>query len=191
VSVGRLAPNKGFEIAIRALSSLRDRLPATWRWILVGDGPERGVLEHSVRRHGMADRVRFLGSVPDRDLHGVLARADLFLNPTLYEGSSLVTLEAMSHGCAVVATRAGGIPDKIEEGVTGWLAEPGDAGSLADAIFRWLTSPEDTRARIGQAAADRCRERFDWPVCVDRYLEAIARIRARPAARDLDVRRTE
>jgi glycosyltransferase involved in cell wall biosynthesis len=176
VSVGRLAPNKGFEIAIEALAMLRDRLPPAWRWIVVGDGPERAALGRSVVRHALGGRVRFLGATPDRDLHGVLARADLFLNPTLYEGSSLVTLEAMSHACAVVATRAGGIPDKIEEGTTGWLAEPADARSLADAVVRWQTSPEPVRDRVRRAAAERCREQFDWPICVDRYLEAIRRL---------------
>lgn len=173
VTVGRLAPNKGFEVGIEALARMRSRFPPPWRWIVVGEGPLRPDLERAVRRHGLVEHVRFAGGVSDADLHSLLALADLFLNPTLYEGSSLVTLEAMSHGLAVVASRVGGIPDKIEEGVTGWLAEPGDAGSLAEAILHWWASDEETRSRVRRAAADRCRERFDWPICVDRYLEAI------------------
>jgi glycosyltransferase involved in cell wall biosynthesis len=86
----------------------------------------------------------------------------------------------MSHGRCVVASRAGGIPDKIEEGVTGWLAEPGDAGSLCEAILRWLAADDPVREAIGRAAAERCRREFDWPVCVDRYLEAVARLARRP-----------
>ena len=113
-------------------------------------------------------------------MNNLLACADLFLNPTLYEGSSLVTLEAMSQGCAVVASRAGGIPDKVEEGRTGWLAEPGEAASLAAGILRWWRCDEDTRARVRRAAAARCRDDFDWPVCVDRYLEAIRRLLRHP-----------
>ena len=184
VTVGRLAPNKGYEVALEALSRLRAELPATWRWIVVGEGSLRAGLELAVGRRGLAGSVFFAGSLSDADMHSLLARADLFLNPTLYEGSSLVTLEAMSHGCAVVASRAGGIPDKIEEGVTGWLAEPGDAGSLAEAIGRWWGAGEEARARIRGAAARRCRERFDWPVCVDRYLDAIGRLSGRPAGAD-------
>jgi len=184
VTVGRLAPNKGYEVGLEALSRLRSKLPATWRWIVVGEGPLRADLELAVRRRGLAGSVCIAGSLSDADLHGLLARADLFLNPSLYEGSSLVTLEAMSHGCAVVASRAGGIPDKIEEGVTGWLAEPGDAGSLAEAVERWWGADEGTRARIRAAAAQRCRERFDWPTCVDRYLDAIDRLSGRSAARE-------
>jgi len=179
VTVGRLAPNKGYEVGLEALSRLRAELPATWRWIVVGEGPLRAGLEHEVRRRGLAASVSFTGSLSDADMHSLLARADLFLNPTLYEGSSLVTLEAMSHGCAVVASRAGGIPDKIEEGVTGWLAEPGDAASLAGAIARWWTAGDAARARIRAAAAERCRQRFDWPRCADRYVEVIRALGAR------------
>jgi glycosyltransferase involved in cell wall biosynthesis len=176
VTVGRLAPNKGYEIGLEALSRLRSTLPSAWRWVIVGEGPLRGDLERAARRHGLTESVAFAGALSDADMHSLLARADLFLNPTLYEGSSLVTLEAMSHGCAVVASRAGGIPDKIEEGVTGWLAEPGDAGSLSAAIERWWKAGDEARGRIRAAAARRCRERFDWPVCADRYLDAVRRL---------------
>jgi acyl-CoA synthetase (AMP-forming)/AMP-acid ligase II len=71
-----------------------------------------------------------------------------------------------------------GIPDKIEDGVTGWLAEPGNADSLAAAVLRCETADEATKRRIRQAAAERCRERFDWPICVDRYLTTISRLAA-------------
>lgn len=177
VTVGRLAPNKGFAVGLDALSRARPRFAPSWRWIVVGEGPQRPDLERAVRRHRLSEHVRFAGGCSDADMHSLLARADAFLNPTLYEGSSLVTLEAMSHGCAVIASRAGGIPDKVEEGVTGWLAEPGSATSLADAVARWWTADEETRSRIREAAAVRCRERFDWPVAIERYLEAIRRLK--------------
>jgi glycogen synthase len=176
VTVCRLAPNKGLDVGFEALSRLHSKLPAAWRWVVVGDGPLRESLGRTVRRLGLSERVRLAGNLTDAEMHNLLASADLFLNPTLYEGSSLVTLEAMAHGCAVVATRAGGIPDKIEEGATGWLAEPGDPTSLAEAVLRWLRATEETRSHVRQQARERCRERFDWPLCVDRYLEAIRRL---------------
>jgi glycogen synthase len=176
VTVGRLAPNKGLDVGLEALSRLHSKLPATWRWVVVGDGPLRGSLGRTVRSLGLSERVRLAGNLTDAEMHNLLASADLFLNPTLYEGSSLVTLEAMAHGSAVVATRAGGIPDKIEEGVTGWLAEPGDPTSLAEAVLRWLCATGEGRSRVRQQARERCREHFDWPLCVDRYLEAIRRL---------------
>lgn len=179
VTVGRLAPNKGFDVGLEALARVRSQLPPSWRWVVVGEGPRRSGLARLTRRHGLADHVRLAGGLADADLHSLLASADLFLNPTLYEGSSLVTLEAMSHGLAVVASRAGGIPDKIEEGVTGWLAAPGDVGALAEAILRWWTADDAVKARIARAAAGRCRQQFDWPVCVDRYVGAIQQLNAR------------
>ena len=180
VTVGRLAPNKGFEAGLAALSRASTRLPASWRWIWIGEGPMRREFERLVHRNRLTDKVRLPGTRNDADVHNLLAAADLFLNPTLYEGSSLVTLEAMSHGCAIVASRAGGIPDKIEEGVTGWLAEPGDPGSLAEAILRWWNADVAVRARVRAGAATRCSEVFDWPVCVDRYLETIRRLACTP-----------
>jgi glycosyltransferase involved in cell wall biosynthesis len=176
VTIGRLEANKGFEVAIEALARLVSRLPPSWRCVVIGDGPLRADLDEETRRRGLGERIRFAGGLSDADMHSLLARADLFLNPTIYEGSSLVTLEAMSHGRCVVASRAGGIPDKIEEGVTGWLAEPGDAGSLCEAILRWWAADDPVKEAIGRAAAERCRREFDWPVCVDRYLAAIGRL---------------
>jgi len=181
VTVGRLAPNKGFDVGLAAMSQAAARLPPTWRWIVVGEGPERGTLLRRAAEHGVRERVGFVGNLGDAEMHNLLAAADLFLNPTLYEGSSLVTLEAMSHARPIVATRAGGIPDKIEDGRSGWLAEPGSARSLAEAVGRWHGTSAEERMRIGQAAQARCRERFDWPVCVERYLAAIREL-AHPAA---------
>jgi glycosyltransferase involved in cell wall biosynthesis len=178
VTVGRLAENKGFEVGMAALARIGPQLADGWVWVVVGDGPLRTRLEREAIRRGLGGRIRFAGRLSDPEMHGLLAASDLFLNPTLYEGSSLVTLEAMCHACAVVATRAGGIPDKIEEGVTGWLAEPGDPESLAAAVLRWWTADAATRERIRRAAGARCRERFDWPICVDRYLETISRLSA-------------
>ena len=102
-------------------------------------------------------RFHFLGRVPDDDVHQWYSDATLFVHPTLYEGSSLVTLEAMAHRCAVVATVAGGIPDKVKQGVTGWLVPPGNADALARAIAGALSN----RARLpvmgeaGRAVVER------------------------------------
>ncbi|HEY8535555.1 MAG TPA: glycosyltransferase family 4 protein, partial [Vicinamibacterales bacterium] len=95
VSVGRIEANKGFADLAAALALL----PAAvaWRWVLVGDGPARPALEHTLRASGIASRVLITGRVDDRTLHAWYDAADLFVHPTRYEGSSLVTLEAMLH----------------------------------------------------------------------------------------------
>jgi glycosyltransferase involved in cell wall biosynthesis len=91
------------------------------------------------------------------------------VHATRFEGSSLVTLEAMAHGAAVVATRAGGIPDKIADGETGRLVEPGDVPALAEAIVALARDPAERR-RLGAAARQRVHARFAWPVLVDRTI---------------------
>jgi glycosyltransferase involved in cell wall biosynthesis len=138
LSVGRIEENKGFHVLVAALAALRDHArpiaEGRWRWVLVGDGPYRGRLVSAIAAAGLAAHVHLAGRLPDAALHAWYEAADLFVHPTLYEGSSLVTLEAMAHRRAVVATTAGGLPDKVHHGVSGWLVAPGDASALAAAI---------------------------------------------------------
>ena len=172
ISVGRLEANKGFGVLIRALAALvhKKAIPGTWRWVLVGDGPMRGELQRQIASAGLSDRAHLCGSVDDAQLHGWYEAATLFVHPTLYEGSSLVTLEAMAHRRAVVATRAGGIPDKVISGVNGWLVEPGDSQALAAAIREALsnTSRLDKMGAESRATVER---EFSWSVATDRLLE--------------------
>jgi glycosyltransferase involved in cell wall biosynthesis len=165
LSVGRLEAYKGFGDVQAALARLRAQgaLPGRWFWAVAG----AGALPASDR--ALAAHVLALGRVPESLLHALYARADLFVHATRFEGSSLVTLEAMAHGAAVVATRAGGIPDKIADGVSGRLVEPGDVPALAAAIADLARDPE-ARRRLGAAAREVVRARFSWPVLVDRTI---------------------
>ncbi len=104
----------------------------------------------------------------DASLHAWYEAADLFVHPTLYEGSSIVTLEAMAHGRPVVATLAGGLPDKVEDGVSGWLVPPGDAGALAGALDAALAA-RDRWQSMGEAGRALALRAFDWKV-VERAL---------------------
>ncbi len=171
VAAGRLESNKGFHVLIEALARLSATAGgARWRLVLIGDGPRRGSLERQVRQAGLAGRIHLIGRVPDEAVHAWYAAAALFVHPTLYEGSSLVTLEAMAHGRAVVATAAGGIPDKVTNGVNGWLAPPGDAGALAAAL-RSALSNRRRLAAMGQAGRAVVERRFSWTVAADRLLD--------------------
>lgn len=164
LSVGRLEANKGFHVLAAALAALREHgaaLPAHWRWVIVGDGPYRSRLEHAVAAAGMKDYVLFAGRASDADLHAWYEAATLFVHPTLYEGSSLVTLEAMAHRRPVVATTAGGIPDKIKPGVNGWLVPPGDSGALAAALSGALADTERL-GTMGAAGRAIVEEEFSW-----------------------------
>jgi len=170
LSVSRLERNKGYHILAEALAKLRGRLPARWHWLLVGEGKERPALEAQTRALGLAEHVTFVGKLTDTELHSLYEEIDLVVHPTLYEGSSLVTLEGMIHRKPVVASAAGGIPDKIFDGRNGCLVRPGDADDLAAQIVRAL----DARAlwpAWGEESVRIVRTTFDWPVVARRTLE--------------------
>jgi glycosyltransferase involved in cell wall biosynthesis len=200
LSVGRIEENKGFDVLAHALSSLRagsatgprqctsGRLPPPsgtddrrvdcsqtpgWHWVLVGDGPFRGRLEATIRELGLESHVLLTGRVSTSGLHGWYRAADLFVHPTLYEGSSIVTLEAMSHGLPAVASRAGGLPDKVLPAVTGWLVAPGDPRELAEAIAEALRAGPQLPA-MGRAARALVEERFSWKTAAATLLGVFA-----------------
>lgn len=174
LSVGRLEAYKGFEVLADALALAagagRGLAATPWRWVLVGAGPFRRALERRIRKRGKGDRVIMTGRVDDRTLHAWYEAASVFVHPTLYEGSSLVTLEAMAHRRPVIATRAGGLPDKVRPGVTGWLVPPGDTASLAQAIEEAAAAP-DRLLGMGTAGAELVRREFAWPVIANRQIE--------------------
>ncbi len=102
-----------------------------------------------------------VGRVDERLLHALYERADVFVHATRYEGSSLVTLEAMVHGLPVVATRAGGIPDKVST-ETGRLVEPGDSPASGRALLEMAAEP-DLRGALGARGRERALGAFAWP----------------------------
>ena len=182
LSVGRLEASKGFHVLLRALAALRDHGSALegkpWRWVALGDGPYRPMLELLAGDLGLADHVHFLGRVDDPAMHAWHELSTLFVHPTLYEGSSLVTLEAMAHRRAVVASAAGGIPDKVRPGENGWLVAPGDPSALAAAISGALADPARL-AHYGLAGRRIVEREFSWAAAGDRtvalYRELLAR----------------
>jgi glycosyltransferase involved in cell wall biosynthesis len=164
LSVGRLEENKGFHVLAAALGGLAahgGRLPEGWRWIVVGDGPFRNRLESAIAEAGIGSSTVLVGRLSDHDLHAWYEAATMFVHPTQYEGSSLVTLEAMAHRRAVVATRAGGLPDKVRPGINGWLVEPGDSSALAAAISGAVESG-DVIEGFGTASRRIVEEEFSW-----------------------------
>lgn len=172
LSVGRLEANKGFDVLLEALGGLQAHgapLTGTWKWILVGDGPRRRALEQTVARMRLQDRVLMPGRLPDAELHAWYDAATLFVHPTLYEGSSLVTLEAMSHRRAVVASNAGGLADKVRPGINGWLVAPGQPAELAAAISGALARPEQLAA-LGDASRAIVEREFAWPAVTEKLL---------------------
>ena len=129
----------------------------------VGDGPYRSRLGRCVAAAASGTASCSPVGSPDADLHAWYEAASLFVHPTLYEGSSLVTLEAMAHRLAVVATRAGGLPDKMRPGVNGWLVPAGDPSALAAAISGALANTARLPA-MGDAGRRIVEREFSWTV---------------------------
>jgi glycogen synthase len=163
LSVGRLEAYKGFGDVLRALrlADARGGLPAGWAWVVVGEGPYGPKLQRDAGTW-IGERVFLVGSVDEPLLHALYERADVFVHATHFEGSSLVTLEAMAHGLPVLGARAGGIPDKVIDGENGWLFAPGDVDALARHLER-LSVGADERRRLGARGRERARTSFGWP----------------------------
>jgi glycosyltransferase involved in cell wall biosynthesis len=179
ISVGRLERYKGFGDVLEALVRLHHKgvLPERWAWMVLGGGSLRGEMEDRIRQvDGLQEHVFFAGWVRELPLlHAYYERADVFVHATHYEGSSIVTLEAMAHSLAVVASRAGGIPDKVEDGRSGVLFEPRDVGALAEGLERVLVDG-DLRSRMGRAGRRRVVERFSWRSIARRTVEVYAEL---------------
>jgi len=173
LSVGRLEQNKGLDV----LAAARGRsgqpggpLSAIgWRWVIVGAGPYRATIEREIGERQLGAHVILAGRTPDGDLHAWYEAASLFVHPTIYEGSSLVTLEAMAHRKPVVATRAGGLPDKVRPGENGWLVEPGDADGLAQALLE-AASHAAGLAAMGARSRSIVEHDFSWPVLAEQTI---------------------
>ncbi|MCM2254396.1 MAG: glycosyltransferase family 4 protein [Vicinamibacteria bacterium] len=171
LSVGRLEVYKGFADTLAALRLLRSRgaLPAAAAWAVAGDGP----LLAALRQAAPELPVVALGRVDDEALHALFACADLFVHVPHFEGSSLVTLEAMAHGRPLLASRAGGLVDKVVDGETGRLVPAADPAALADALEDVLADPERARA-WGARGRERALLEFAWPALAAR-VEALYR----------------
>jgi glycosyltransferase involved in cell wall biosynthesis len=149
--VGRLSAEKD----IATLREVLRAMPET-RLAIVGDGPTR----HELERHFRGTAVHFAGYMSGEALAAAYASADLFVMPSRTETLGLVLMEAMASGCPVVACRAGGIPDAVEDGVTGFLFDPSDRNALVETVRRALANPAECAAVRARARADV--ERHSW-----------------------------
>ncbi|RVT89376.1 glycosyltransferase [Sphingomonas crocodyli] len=154
-TLGRLHPVKGYDVLIEALARLKDH-PVPHELIVGGDGAEREALEAATRAAGLSN-IRFAGYVGDP--RGFLADLHLYVQPSRSEGFCVAAHEAMQAGLPVVASAVGEMPNSIVAGQTGWVAPPGDAGELAEALGAALTYP-NRLAPMGMAARARVIDRF-------------------------------
>jgi sugar transferase (PEP-CTERM/EpsH1 system associated) len=170
-TVGRLAAVKDQQTLIRALAHIFRESPQqrqTLRCILVGDGPERAALTATIEQCALEDSVWLAG---DRDdIPELLACMDVFVLPSLGEGISNTVLEAMATGLPVIATRVGGNPELIQDGITGLLVPVADVPALGAAIVALVDDPARCD-QMGRAAVQRLTTDFEWERAVSSYLK--------------------
>lgn len=159
VFVGRLAAVKGVAMLLRAVAELAPSHPDL-RLTLIGDGPERADLEALSRNLGVAGRVTFAGARTQEEVAETLGTTNLFVLPSFAEGVPVVLMEAMASRLPVVTTRIAGIPELVEDGVSGRLVPPGNLEALSDAIAAVLADPPRARA-MGEAGRAKVEAEFD------------------------------
>ena len=169
----QLFPRKGIRFLIEAVAMLKEKYPDI-SLIVAGDGFERPSLERLARDLGIGARTKFLGWVANKQLPPYYRGCAVSAIPSLEEGFGIPAAEAMGCEAPVVATDAGGLPEVIENGVTGFVVPKGDAAALADAIDRLLADGV-LRMRMGKAGRARALARFDWDLSVKQFASVYAR----------------
>ena len=184
--VGRLAGVKGVPLLLQAVAGLRDRYPAL-RLTLIGDGPERVMLQAQAATLGIDDIVSFAGYRNQDEVAQALGETDVFVLPSFAEGVPVVLMEAMAARVPVVTTRIAGVPELVEDGVSGLLVPPGDVQALTDALEALLNDPA---RRLAMGAAGRARVVADYDAAseaarLSRLFLAYAADGPRPAKRPM------
>jgi glycosyltransferase involved in cell wall biosynthesis len=168
VIAARLHPEKGYEHLFRALPAVRASVDRPVVLAVAGTGPFEAEFKRQVAELGCEREVRFLGF--REDASRLMAEADLVVLPSVAEAFGIALAEALYVGTPVVATRVGGIPEIVDEGVDGVLVPPADSQALAEAIAALLNDPE-RRAQLAGAGREKVTSRFSFPSMVKRYEE--------------------
>jgi N-acetyl-alpha-D-glucosaminyl L-malate synthase BshA len=169
--VSNFRPVKRVMDVVETFRRIQEKVPS--KLIMIGDGPDRSRAEAFARDHDLRDRIVFLGNVPN--LEEVLGACDLFLLPSNAESFGMAALEAMTSEVPVIATRAGGLPEVVDDGVTGYLLPVGDVEAMAERGIEIL-SDDGLRRRMGKRARELAVERFDEQKIVPLYRELYSRV---------------
>jgi len=182
VTICRLVNGKGIDLVLRALKILTARgIP--YRYVIGGDGPERGLLDGLVDELGLRDKVRFQGSVEGQEKWRLLWNADVFVMSSRFiaaisspwqESFGIAFAEAAAFGIPAVGSRSGGIPDAVIDGKTGILVPEESPQDLADALTYLYRNPQ-TRKQMGEAARERARRQFSPTAIAARFRDEAAR----------------
>jgi phosphatidylinositol alpha-1,6-mannosyltransferase len=175
-TIARLVARKGIDTVLQALPALVAAVPDLV-YVIAGEGPEGEGLAALSRRLGVESSVRFVGAVAHPDLPFYYSLGDVFVMPSRstppdVEGFGIVFLEAAACERAVVAARAGGIPDAVLDGQTGVLVPPDDPRALSPVLVELFRDPA-RRTELGRRGRERVLAELTWERVVDRTLAAL------------------
>jgi glycogen synthase len=173
LSAGRLVHQKGLDVAIRALSGLKD---LQWQWHIAGDGPQMDNLKSLVHEHGIGDRVVFRGWQSREELIQCYQRSNLFLFPSRHEGMPNAVLEAMASGLPVIASRIAGNEELVLNGETGILVESENIEALCSAL-RTLLTDSSLRQKMGAASRGRVEQHYSWESTAKQYADLFDKVK--------------
>jgi colanic acid/amylovoran biosynthesis glycosyltransferase len=183
LSVARLVEKKGIKIAIEAVRQLvDDGMQISYR--IAGDGPLMRELQNQVKRLALEPNITFLGQVPNSKIRDELSGTDLLIAPSVtaangdMEGIPVTIMEAMAMEIPVVSTRHSGIPELIEDGLTGYLAQEGDIQSLYQKV-KQASEENDKWPALGGSARTRILEDFNSRIQGRKLTELLKTIRER------------
>jgi phosphatidylinositol alpha-1,6-mannosyltransferase len=165
LSVARLTPHKGIDTSLRALARLRERYPDL-SYAVVGSGGQLGALREMAQSLGVADRIRFLTTVPDSDLPGLYNCAEIYCGLSRWtegsvEGFGISLVEAAASGVPVVAGRSGGVPEAVHDGETGLLVDPERLDEVCGAL-QTLLDDRALAGRLGAAGRHAVETYYNW-----------------------------
>jgi glycosyltransferase involved in cell wall biosynthesis len=167
-------PMKGIATLLEAFAKLRTERDV--ELLLVSRPKPGGRTEQLIDRLAIGDSVRFVHGLSDTELAALVGSAEIACVPSLYEGFSLPTVEAMACETPLVVSRAGAIPEVVgPDGLCADLVTPGDVGELAIALERLLDDPE-RRERMGRAGRARALDRFSWRAVAEATAAAYAEV---------------
>jgi colanic acid/amylovoran biosynthesis glycosyltransferase len=158
ISVGRLTWRKGYDYAIQAMKLLKDR-GISFQYTIVGAGEHLQAIQFMIAEFGLEDNVHLKGSLNKEEVKAELSKSDIFLQASVSEGFCNAVIEAQAMALPVVSTDAGGLPENVEDNVTGFIVPTCDAKAIANKI-EWCYNNKSALSIIGKNGAIRARENF-------------------------------